>query len=65
MQASDIIAVLPELILLVAACVILLVEPFLKPGAPPAPWRARPVAAASRVRGGETTAGAGRSVLGR
>ena len=31
MKASDIIAVLPELILLVAACAILLVEPFLKP----------------------------------
>jgi NADH-quinone oxidoreductase subunit N len=30
MKASDIIIVLPELILLVAACVILLVEPFLK-----------------------------------
>ena len=32
MQASDIIAVLPELILLAAALAILLVEPFLKPG---------------------------------
>jgi len=31
MKASDIIAVLPELVLLVAACAILLVEPFLKP----------------------------------
>jgi NADH-quinone oxidoreductase subunit N len=31
MKASDIIAILPELILLVAALVILLVEPFLKP----------------------------------
>jgi NADH-quinone oxidoreductase subunit N len=30
MQAADIIAVIPELILLVAACAILLVEPFLK-----------------------------------
>jgi NADH-quinone oxidoreductase subunit N len=32
MQASDIIAVLPELILLAAALAILLVEPLLKPG---------------------------------
>jgi len=32
MQASDIIPVIPELILLVAACAILLVEPFLKAG---------------------------------
>ncbi len=31
MNASDIIAILPELILLVAALVILMVEPFLKP----------------------------------
>jgi NADH-quinone oxidoreductase subunit N len=30
MQASDLIAVLPELILLVAACAVVLVEPFLK-----------------------------------
>jgi NADH-quinone oxidoreductase subunit N len=33
MQASDIIAILPELILLAAALAILLVEPLLKPGA--------------------------------
>ena len=32
MQASDIVPVIPELILLVAACAILLVEPFLKAG---------------------------------
>jgi NADH-quinone oxidoreductase subunit N len=31
MKASDIIAVLPEIILVVAACAALLVEPFLKP----------------------------------
>ncbi|MBN1630847.1 MAG: NADH-quinone oxidoreductase subunit N [Thermoleophilia bacterium] len=33
MQAPDLIPVIPELILLVAACLVLLVEPFLKPGA--------------------------------
>ncbi len=32
MQAPDLIPVIPELILLVGACLILLVEPFLKPG---------------------------------
>jgi NADH-quinone oxidoreductase subunit N len=32
MHASDIVSVIPELILLVAACAILLVEPFLKVG---------------------------------
>lgn len=31
MQAPDLIPVIPELILLVAACIVLLVEPFLKP----------------------------------
>jgi NADH-quinone oxidoreductase subunit N len=30
MKASDVITVLPELVLLVAACIILLIEPFLK-----------------------------------
>jgi len=34
MKAADLIAIVPELILVVAACVILLVEPFLKPGKP-------------------------------
>jgi NADH-quinone oxidoreductase subunit N len=33
MRAPDLIPVIPELILLVAACVILLLEPLLKPGA--------------------------------
>jgi NADH-quinone oxidoreductase subunit N len=33
MQAPDLIPVMPELILLVGACLILLIEPFLKPGA--------------------------------
>jgi NADH-quinone oxidoreductase subunit N len=33
MQAPDLIPVIPELILLAAACIILLVDPFLKPGA--------------------------------
>ncbi|MBN1628192.1 MAG: NADH-quinone oxidoreductase subunit N [Thermoleophilia bacterium] len=33
MQAPDLIPVIPELILLVAACLVLLVEPFLKPAA--------------------------------
>jgi NADH-quinone oxidoreductase subunit N len=33
MQTPDLIPVIPELILLVGACLVLLVEPFLKPGA--------------------------------
>ena len=32
MQAPDLVPVIPELILLAAACIILLLEPFLKPG---------------------------------
>jgi NADH-quinone oxidoreductase subunit N len=32
MQSPDLVPVIPELILLAAACIILLVEPFLKPG---------------------------------
>ena len=32
MQTPDLITVLPELILLVGACLVLLIEPFLKPG---------------------------------
>ena len=42
MQTPDLIAVIPELILLVAACLILLVEPFLKPTRPPAGSTGRP-----------------------
>jgi NADH-quinone oxidoreductase subunit N len=48
MQASDIIAILPELILLVAAIATLLVEPFLKPGT-----------ATHAAAGGEAGVGAG------